>query len=65
MSDQAKSPLASKTVWFNLLTLVGVGITAVADHAIVAENPVLVGGLAVASAVVNLFLRFATKAPIK
>ena len=65
MSEPSKSPLASKTVWFNILTLLGAGIAAVADHNIVAENPVLVGGLAVASAVVNLFLRFATKAPIK
>lgn len=60
-----KSPLKSKTVWVNLLTLLALSLTAVADHTIIVENPVLVGGIAVATSLVNLALRMVTKTPLK
>ena len=61
---EPKSPVKSKTVWFNVLTLMGIAMAAVADHNVISENPVLVGGVAVASAVVNLLLRMVTKSPL-
>lgn len=60
-----KSVFASKTIWWNLLTLLSLSLAAVADHTIVTENPVLVGGVAVVSALVNLGLRLVTKTAIK
>lgn len=62
---EPKNLLKSKTVWFNLLTLVSLSLAAVTDHTIVTEQPVLVGAVAVASALVNLGLRLVTKSPIK
>jgi hypothetical protein len=61
----AKSPLKSKTIWVNLLTLLSLSLAAVADHTIITENPVLVGGVAVATALINLGLRMVTKSPLK
>ena len=60
-----KSPLASKTVWFNLLTVAAGIVAYLAGSEVVAENwaamiPILVavqGG-------VNLALRFMTTKPI-
>jgi hypothetical protein len=62
---EPKPVLKSKTVWYNLLTLLAVSLTAVADHTVITDNPVLVGGVAVATALVNLGLRLVTKSPIK
>jgi hypothetical protein len=60
-----KSVLASKTIWFNLLTLLAISLTAVQDSTIITENPVLVGAVAVIGSLVNLGLRMVTKAPLK
>ena len=66
MSDKpAKGLLASKTIWFNALTLLSVSLVAIADHTIITENPGAAGAVAVVSSVVNLLLRLVTKSPIK
>lgn len=62
--NETKSVLASKTVWVNILSLVAISLTAVADSSIITENPALVGGVAVAISVVNLLLRLVTKTAI-
>lgn len=61
----SKSPLLSKTIWFNVLSLLAVAVAAVSEHAIVTENALLVGGFAVATALVNVGLRLVTKTAIK
>ncbi len=60
-----KSPVASKTVWFNVLTVVAGAIAYFAGSEVIAENweaavPVL---LAIQGAV-NICLRFVTTKPI-
>lgn len=52
-----KSVFASKTVWFNILTLAATAIAALAGSEIVMENPALASAALVASSVVNLGLR--------
>lgn len=55
----------SKTVWFNLLSLLSAALVTVADHNLIVENPALSGGAAVAIALVNLGLRLVTKEPLQ
>lgn len=62
---EGKALLQSRTIWFNLLTLLSLSLAAVADHTLVTEQPVLVGAVAVVAALVNLGLRLVTKSPIK
>lgn len=60
-----KSLFASKTIWFNVLTLLALSLTSVADSSIILGNPVAVGVISVATALVNVGLRLFTKSPIK
>lgn len=62
---EPKSIFKSKTIIFNLLTVLAISLTAVADHSLVLENPTAVGAVAVLSAIVNLGLRLVTKQPVK
>jgi len=57
--------LKSKTIWWNLLTLLSISLVAVGDSSIITDNPTYIGVLAVVSAVVNVFLRTVTATPIK
>lgn len=61
----SKPVIKSRTIWFNFLTLVSVAVVSVAGHEIVAENPMLAGGFAVAAALVNLGLRLVTKDAVR
>ena len=60
-----KSVVASKTIWVNLLTLLAGSLVYVADQSVITDNPLAVGGIAVATAVVNLVLRFFTTTAVK
>jgi len=62
---EPKSLFTSKTVIFNVLTLLALSLTAVADSTIIVENPVAVGVLSVVTALVNVGLRLVTKVPVK
>jgi len=61
---ETKTVLQSKTVLFNILTLLAISLTAVADSTIVTDNPVAVGVVSVIVAVVNVGLRLVTKTAI-
>lgn len=63
--NETKPMSKSRTIWFNLLTLLSLSLVTAADHTIVTENPVLVGGIAVTIALINLGLRLITKTEIK
>lgn len=65
MNDAVKSLFASKTIWFNLLTLVSISLAAINDSTIITEHPLAVGTVAVMSSLVNLGLRLVTDKPIK
>ena len=61
---ETKTVLQSKTVLFNILTLLAISLTAVSDSSIVTDNPVAVGVVSVIVAVVNVGLRLVTKTAI-
>ena len=60
-----KSIFASKTIWFNLLSVVSIMLVALNDSTLITENPLAVGAVAVATSLVNLGLRLTTSKPIK
>ena len=60
-----KSPLASKTVWFNVLTLVAGLAAYMAGSEVIVENwGVMIPILVAVQGAVNLALRFMTTKPI-
>jgi len=65
MSDQSKSVYESKTVWFNVLSIAAVALTAVSNSEVIADYPVVAGGVAVGISIVNVLLRLVTNKSIK
>lgn len=62
---EPKSLFASKTIIFNVLTLLAISLTAVSDSAVITDNPVATGVVAVLVSLVNVGLRLVTKSPVK
>ena len=60
-----KPLFASRTILFNLLTLLTVATAAVGNHSLITDNPTYVGAFAVVAALVNIGLRLVTSTPIK
>jgi hypothetical protein len=65
MPTKAKSPLASKTVWLNALTLVAAVGLALLGTDLVKNHPQAVAWIGAAVAVANVVLRFVTSVPIE
>ncbi len=61
----SKSIFSSKTIWYNVLSLVSMALVAINDSSIITENPLAVGVVAVTTSLVNLGLRLVTDKPIK
>jgi len=60
-----KSPVASKTVWFNVLTVLAGAVAYFAGSEVIAENwAVAVPILLAVQGAVNIALRFVTTKPI-
>jgi hypothetical protein len=60
-----KSPLASKTIWFNVLTLVAGLAAYMAGSEVIVENwAIAIPILAAVQGAVNIALRFMTTKPI-
>lgn len=60
----SKSPVASKTLWVNGLTLGVVVLTALVDHTLITENPAILAALTMALSGANMVLRFLTNKPL-
>ena len=59
-----KDPRISKTMWFNTLTLIGLGLGAMIEAEAV-TNPQILAWITVGIIVVNGALRLITKEPLK
>lgn len=60
-----KPILKSKTFWINLVTIIAGLITTVGGSDMIQANPEYAGIAATILGVVNIFMRFMTKAPVK
>lgn len=60
-----KSPLASKTLWLNLIVLAAGVAGFVAGHDAIAEWPQIAAALVALQGGLNIVLRFMTTQPIK
>lgn len=65
MAEKPKSLYQSKTIWFNILSIVAVALSAVGGTELIAQHPVASGAVAVGISVVNVLLRLVTSKPIK
>lgn len=62
---ESKSPISSKTLWVNGLSIAAVVITALTSHELIVEHPAVMSGLTVALSAINMGLRFLTNSPLK
>ena len=62
--NQVKSPLASKTIWVNVLTIVTATLAFVGGQEVIAQYPQVVAGLVAAQGLLNVILRFVTYKPL-
>jgi len=60
----SKSPLASKTLWVNGLSLAAAIITVLVDHQLILQYPAVVAGLTMGLSAVNMILRYFTTKPV-
>jgi hypothetical protein len=59
-----KSLFASKTMWFNALSLGAALLAVLVDHELVTQNPATLSLLLMIQSGVNMVLRFVTTKPI-
>jgi hypothetical protein len=60
-----KNIFASKTVWFNLLSVISIMLVSLNDSTLITEHPLAIGAVAVVTSLVNLGLRLTTTKAIK
>jgi len=65
MAEKPKSLYQSKTIWFNVLSIAAVALSAIGGSELIAQHPVAAGAVAVGISVVNVLLRLVTSKPIK
>jgi hypothetical protein len=59
-----KSPLQSKTIWVNILTIIAATTAFVAGNDVMAQYPQVVAALVAAQGLLNVVLRFVTYKPL-
>jgi len=59
-----KSPLQSKTIWVNVLTIIVGTVAYIAGNDVMAQYPQVVAALVAAQGLLNVVLRFVTYKPL-